>query len=279
VPDNRLHQPPINPGSRPTPSATEESAPTQVRDLFNAIAPTYDRLNHLLSMGLDRRWWNRSARTFADILARPEARVLDLCCGTGDMTEALLKLRPSTTKPGAPHLDSEMWVSTNFGGPTTNPNPITGLDFSPAMLTRARQKFPTPQILWLEADAMHLPYPDNTFDLITSAFGFRNLPNYAAGLREIHRVLKPSGRLGILECNHPSGLRGLLYNLYLHHGLPRIGGWISGEPAAYAYLPASIARFPRPPQMFTLLTEAGFTHLTWTGYLFHAAGLYTATKP
>jgi demethylmenaquinone methyltransferase/2-methoxy-6-polyprenyl-1,4-benzoquinol methylase len=254
----------INPGSRPAGETTEEAAAAHVRSLFNAIAPTYDRLNHLLSMGLDRRWWRRSAQVFADTLARPESRILDLCCGTGDMTEALLKLRPQQTEP--------------ITGPGS-PEPIVGLDFSPEMLLRARQKFPTPQILWVEGDAMHLPYPDDTFDLVTSAFGFRNLSNYADGLAEIQRVLRPGGRLGILECNHPTGLRGLIYNIYLHQGLPRIGGWISGERAAYAYLPASIARFPRAPQMFDLLTEAGFTQPTWTGYLFHAAGLYTATKP
>ncbi|MES2390098.1 MAG: bifunctional demethylmenaquinone methyltransferase/2-methoxy-6-polyprenyl-1,4-benzoquinol methylase UbiE [Acidobacteriota bacterium] len=252
--DTSIHDTPINPGSRPAGATTEEAAAAHVRSLFNAIAPTYDRLNHLLSMGLDRRWWNRSARAFSDTLTRPNARVLDLCCGTGDMTEALLNLRPQQGEP------------------------ITGLDFSSEMLARARHKFPTPQILWVEGDAMHLPYPDASFDLVTSAFGFRNLPNYAAGLAEIHRVLRPNGRIGILECNQPSGLRGLAYNFYLHHALPRIGGWISGERAAYAYLPASIARFPRAPQMLELITAAGFTQPAWTGYLFHAAGLYTATK-
>lgn len=250
-----MPSPAINPGARPLNEQTEAEATAHVRELFNSIAPTYDKLNHLLSMGLDRRWWRRSARVFRDVLARPEARVLDLCCGTGDMTEALLMLRPAQAES------------------------IIGLDFSPTMLSLARKKFAGRNILWVEGDAMHLPYADNTFDLITSAFGFRNLPNYADALRELHRVLAPGGRLGILECNQPEGLRGVGYNLYLHRALPMIGGWISGDRAAYAYLPASIERFPRSPHMLAMLREAGFADCAWQGYLFHAAGLYSATKP
>jgi demethylmenaquinone methyltransferase/2-methoxy-6-polyprenyl-1,4-benzoquinol methylase len=245
----------INPGARPTGEPTEAAAAQSVQGIFNAIAPTYDRLNHLMSMGLDRIWWNRTARTFAPVLKNPQARILDICCGTGDQTMAMHRLRPFHSEP------------------------ITGLDFSPAMLARAQAKFGRTDIHWIAGDAMHLPYPDNSFDLITSAFGFRNLTNYAAGLAEIHRVLAPGGQLGILECNQPDGLSGIFYNLYLHHGLPLIGGIISGQRAAYRYLPDSIARFPRPPQMFALLREAGFHQESWTGYLFHAAGLYRATKP
>jgi demethylmenaquinone methyltransferase/2-methoxy-6-polyprenyl-1,4-benzoquinol methylase len=257
----------INPGARPTNEPTEAEAAASVQSLFNAIAPTYDRLNHLLSFGLDRHWWRRTARVFAPVLARPDARILDLCCGTGDMTHALVSLRP-----GAPGPDSRTRVPSEVV-------PITGLDFSAPMLARAHTKFPSANILWVEADAMHLPFPDATFDLITAAFGFRNLTNYAAGLREIHRVLTPGGQLGILECNQPSGLRGVGYNLYLHHVLPLVGGMISGQREAYRYLPASIARFPRSPQMLAMLRDAGFTDSTWTGYFLHAAGLYRAVKP
>ena len=191
------------------------------------------------------------------MLARPEARILDICCGTGDMTAALAAERPA----GAA-------------------NPITGLDFSSEMLARARTKYASTakSVQWIEGDAMHLPFADNSFDLVTAAFGFRNLSNYVAGLRELHRVLAPGGRLGILECNQPDGLRGIGYNLYLHHGLPLIGGWISGQREAYRYLPASIARFPRPAQMLPMLSDAGFTEPHWQGYFLHAAGLYTAAK-
>ena len=242
-------------GARPAAETTEASAATHVQAIFNSIAPSYDLLNHLLSMGLDRHWWRSTARAFAPILANPDSKILDLCCGTGDLTSALHKFRPL-------HACS-----------------ITGLDFSAEMLRRARLKYDATNILWVEADAMHLPYPDASFDLVTSAFGFRNLTNYPAALAEIHRVLRPNGQLGILECNHPTGLSGALYNLYFKHILPLIGGAISGDRAAYRYLPASVARFPRPPQMLQLLREANFTQPTWDGYLLHAAGLYRATKP
>jgi demethylmenaquinone methyltransferase/2-methoxy-6-polyprenyl-1,4-benzoquinol methylase len=247
-------EPTINPGARPADESTEAAAAARVQSIFNSIAPSYDLLNHLLSMGLDRRWWNRAARALKPILQRPEARVLDLCCGTGDMTAALLKLRPSSAVQ------------------------MTGLDFSPHMLNRARIKYPTPAIHWVEGDAMHLPYPDASFDLVTAAFGFRNLTNYADGLAEIHRVLAPGGRVAILECNQPDGLSGALYTLYFRYILPLIGGLISGDRAAYKYLPASVARFPRPPQMFALMTSAGFSDPTWQGYLLRAAGLYQGTK-
>jgi demethylmenaquinone methyltransferase/2-methoxy-6-polyprenyl-1,4-benzoquinol methylase len=249
-----MSTPTITPGARVANEASEAAAAASVQSLFNSIAPTYDRLNHLLSLGLDRRWWRRTAHVLRDVLALPDAKVLDLCCGTGDMTRALLQLRPA------------------------NAEPLTGLDFSSEMLAIAHSKFPSANIRWVEGDAMHLPFPDASFDLITAAFGFRNLTNYAEGLRELHRVLKPNGQLGILECNQPSGLRGLGYNFYLHGVLPLVGGIVSGQFEAYRYLPASIARFPRAPQMLTMLHEAGYTDASWTGYFLHAAGLYRAVK-
>ncbi|QMV17999.1 methyltransferase domain-containing protein [Granulicella sp. 5B5] len=283
-------EPLVNPGARPANELSESEASEHVRSIFNSIAPSYDLLNHLLSMGLDRRWWSRTARTFRTTLARPDSRILDLCCGTGDMTAALLKLRPhpSTSHPST-HQRSVISTGAQRSGETcvsdhhelkpTAITPITGLDFSPEMLTRARLKYPSPNVIWTEGDAMHLPYPDNSFDLVTAAFGFRNLPNYAAGLREIHRVLRPGGQLGILECNQPDGLRGLGYSLYFHHVLPLIGGLISGDRSAYKYLPDSVMRFPRPPQMLAMLHDTGFTTARWDGYFLKAAGLYVATKP
>lgn len=242
------------PGARTANEPDEATAAANVQSLFNTIAPTYDRINHLLSFGLDRRWWNRTARTFRETLANPTTKILDICCGTGDLTAALLTLRPSAAEP------------------------VIGLDFSPEMLTRARTKYAAANALWIEGDAMHLPCADNTLDLVTAAFGFRNLSNYADALTEIHRVLRPGGQIGILECNHPGGLRGAFYNIYLHHILPTVGGLVSGEPEAYRYLPASIARFPRPGQMLSMLTEAGFSTPAWDGYFLHAAGLYQARK-
>lgn len=242
------------PGARTSNETTQVEAAQNVQAMFNTIAPRYDLLNHLLSFGLDRIWWRATARSFRSVLRRPEARVLDICCGTGDLTSALLAERPATAEP------------------------ITGLDFSPEMLSRARVKYAGRNVLWIEGDAMHLPYPDASLDLVTAAFGFRNLTNYAEALREIHRVLRPGGQLGILECNQPEGLSGKLYNMHLHFILPFVGGLISGERAAYAYLPASIARFPRPPQMKQMLHEAGFSQPSWDGYFLHAAGLYKAAK-
>ena len=244
----------INPGARPTDDLNETEAAEHVREIFNSIAPSYDLLNHLLSMGLDRHWWTRSARAFQTTLKNPEAHVLDLCCGTGDMTAALLGLRP------------------------TQAEPVIGLDFSAHMLSLARKKYSSANAQWVEGDAMHLPYADASFDLVTSAFGFRNLTNYTAGLAEIYRVLKPGGHIGILDCNQPSGISGALYTLYFRYGLPIIGGLISGDFASYRYLPASVARFPRPPQMISLMNDAGFCDCAWDGYLLHAAGLYHAIK-
>ncbi len=151
--------------------------------MFDTIAPTYDRANHLLTAGIDRTWWTRTARRFQTILERPESVVLDLCCGTGDMTMALLRHRPAAA----------------------NAAPILAVDFSHQMLALGVKKFGSRNVIPIEADALHLPIPDASVDLVTSAFGFRNLANYQDGLAEIRRVLRPGGRFGILECNQPEG--------------------------------------------------------------------------
>ena len=228
----------------------------QVRQMFDSIAGRYDLLNHILSAGIDHLWWRRAARAVRPILVRPEARILDLCCGTGDMTLALLKHRPST--------------------PSTAP--ILAVDFSHNMLTLGNQKFIHQCVLPVEADALHLPLPANSHDLISSAFGFRNLSNYEAGLAELFRVLRPGGQIAILDCNQPGGLLGAFYNLHLHRILPLVGAILSDR-SAYSYLPASIARFPRPPRMLELIRNAGFRDASWTSYTFGVAGLYLATKP
>ncbi len=131
---------------------------------------------------------------------------------------------------------------------------------------------------FIEVDALHLPFPSGSFDLVTFAFGFRNLANYADGLAEVHRVLRPGGELAILECNQPGGLTGLLYSLYFKRILPLLGGLISGSRAAYRYLPASVERFPRPPRMLALMKDAGYQNTRWTGYTFATAGLYRGVK-
>jgi demethylmenaquinone methyltransferase/2-methoxy-6-polyprenyl-1,4-benzoquinol methylase len=253
----------ISTGARPANVADEAAAATNVREMFDSIAPNYDRLNHLLSAGIDRLWWWRAARSFRKTLVRPETIVLDLCCGTGDMTLALDRLRPG----------AKGQISTL---PT---EPILAVDFSHAMLSRGRAKFIDRNIIPLEADALHLPLPDGSVDLITSAFGFRNLANYEDGLAELFRVLKPGGEIGILDCNQPEGLVGAGYNLYFKRVLPALGGLISGDRGAYTYLPESVARFPRPPRMLQLIARAGFQNGSWTSYTLGVAGLYRAIKP
>jgi len=263
----------IAPGARPDGISSADEVPENIRAMFDTIAPTYDRANHLLSFGLDRMWWSRAARTVQHILARPDALILDLCSGTGDLTLALSQHRPklshiSGSRRGAPE-----------SGESVQPVPLLAADFSPRMLALARPKFAGHNIITFEADALNLPFPDASLDLVTFAFGFRNLADYAAGLTELHRVLKPGGEIAILECNQPDGLIGWSYSLYFRRVLPVLGGLISGKPRAYAYLPDSVERFPRPPQMKQMIAAAGFIRTEWTGYTFGTAGLYRAQKP
>jgi demethylmenaquinone methyltransferase/2-methoxy-6-polyprenyl-1,4-benzoquinol methylase len=277
----------LSTGARPAGITDESSAADQVQQMFDTIAPTYDISNHILSMGLDRWMWSRAAATFRPILNRPESVALDLCCGTGDMTLALYKHRSharqetNDPKKGSVILSEGGAFAAGVEGPAfaSTPAPILAIDFSHQMLTLGAQKFAGLNVLPIEADALHLPIASASIDLVTSAFGFRNLSNYAEGLAEIRRVLRPGGQFGILECNQPEGLTGALYNLYFKKILPRVGGLISGQRGAYTYLPDSVERFPRPPRMLQLIREAGFTNATWTSYAFGTAGLYRATKP
>lgn len=255
-----------NPGARPAGVSDPAAAAQNIQQMFDAIAPRYDLLNHLLSAGIDRLWWRRTARAVRPILARPEAVVLDLCCGTGDMTLALDKLRPQP-------------LLTTHNLQLTTVSPLLAVDFSRNMLALARPKFAGRNIRAIEADALHLPFADASIDLVTCAFGFRNLASYPEGLAELHRVLRPSGQIAILDFNQPTGLMGALYNLYFKRVLPLLGRLISRDAAAYTYLPESVARFPTPPRMIELISATGFTAPTWTPYTFGIAGLYRASKP
>jgi demethylmenaquinone methyltransferase/2-methoxy-6-polyprenyl-1,4-benzoquinol methylase len=241
-------------GAAPPGTSDQESAARAVREMFTSIAPRYDLLNHVLSCNVDRIWWWRTARRFAAILQRPEARVLDLCCGTGDMTFALRRR------------------SANSGAR------ILGADFSHAMLQRAGKKSAGTSLRWVEADALSLPFPERSFDLVTTAFGFRNLANYDAGLREMIRILDLGGECGILDFGEPRGLLGRFYRFYFKQVLPRIGTVISGVRGPYAYLPASVERFPEPKQMLERMRCAGFREAAWTPYTFGIAGLYWGRK-
>lgn len=240
-------------GAAPAGASDRDSASRAVREMFGSIAHRYDLLNHVLSFNTDRYWWWRAARTFRHILRRSDARVLDLCCGTGDMTFALHRRA---------HPEAE----------------ITGADFSHPMLARASQKSQGTSLKWIEADALNLPLPSSHFDLVTSAFGFRNLADYNAGLAEIFRILRADGEIGILDFGEPKGLIGAFYHFYFRHVLPRLGTMISGVSGPYAYLPASVARFPPPNEMLDRMRQAGFRDVSWTPYTFGVAGLYRGKK-
>ena len=243
-----------NPGARPEGAGTEQDAATAVQAMFDAIAPRYDLLNHVLSLNIDRLWWWRTARRFRTLLAQPRTRVLDICCGTGDMTMALLRRRP-------------------LGG-----LPVLAADFSHGMLVRGARKFEGRGAVAIEADAMQLPLADESLDLLTTAFGFRNLRNYAGGLAEFYRVLAPGGQLAILDFAEPGGLLGVLYHFYFQRVLPVIGTGLSGEREAYAYLPASVGAFPAPAALMAQMSELGFQQVSWTPYSFGIAGLFVARK-
>jgi demethylmenaquinone methyltransferase/2-methoxy-6-polyprenyl-1,4-benzoquinol methylase len=240
-------------GARTAEAQDEQAAAAAVREMFTAIAPRYDLLNHLLSLNTDRYWWWRAARSFRHLLRRPGAAVLDLCCGTGDMSLALYK----SAAPGVK---------------------IVGADFSRAMLERARRKGAGLPLEWVEADALALPFAAGSFELVVSAFGFRNLANYDRGLVEIRRVLKSGGEIGILDFGEPRGATGKLYRFYFRQVLPRLGTILSGVRGAYAYLPASVARFPEPEEMLERMRRAGFERAEYIPYTFGIAGLYRAVK-
>jgi len=246
-------------GAKPLGANDEASAAEAVREMFDSIAPRYDLLNHVLSMNVDRLWWWRAARRFRAVLADPDAAVLDICCGTGDMTRALLKRRPQGARP------------------------TLAADFARGMLSRGAKKFAArdagaPYAVPLEADALHLPLRSESLDLIISAFGFRNLANYEAGLREFHRVLKPGGQLGILDFSEPGGLMGKAYAVYFRRVLPAIGRAICGKDGPYKYLPASVGNFPPPAEMLALMRSTGYEQCAWQPYTFGIAGLYTAAR-
>lgn len=256
------------PGTRPEGAATEREARQYVRRMFSDIAGRYDLLNHLLTGNLDRIWRRRTAAAFDHILRLPHARVLDLCCGTGDLAMALKRRATDSRSPGAA---------------------VFACDFVHPMLVRAIQKSRRPgaaqpsrthEIVWFEADALALPLAPSCVDLITLAFGFRNLANYESGLREFFRLLRPGGELGILECAEPrSPLFGPLFRFYFRRVLPVVGGAISGSGEAYSYLPDSVQKFPEPEALAGMLRDAGFTDISyqlWTG---STIALHTAKRP
>ncbi|WP_407636515.1 bifunctional demethylmenaquinone methyltransferase/2-methoxy-6-polyprenyl-1,4-benzoquinol methylase UbiE [Deinococcus phoenicis] len=204
----------------------------EVQAMFASIAPRYDLLNRVLSLGIDRVWRREAAR---EALALHPARLLDVATGTGDFA-----LELKARAPGAE---------------------VVGSDFVPEMLGLAREKARARHLdlVLEEGDALNLPYPDGSFDAVTCAFGFRNFADYARGLAEMWRVLAPGGRLVILEFPPPRpGLFGSLFRFYFRHVLPRVGALVSGNPGAYTYLPESTLAFLDPERLAGLMRATGF---------------------
>ena len=194
-----------------------------VRRMFDRIAPVYDAMNHVMTAGLDRRW--RSITL--DETVRSGDRVLDACCGTGDLA-----------------------IAARGRGAD-----VVGVDFSERMLERAARK--EPQVEWVRADVLALPFEDSSFDAVTVGFGVRNVEDLEAGVRELRRVLRPGGRLGILEITTPRGRLAPFYRVWFDRVVPALGRVLPGG-AAYTYLPASVRRFPGPDDLAALLERTGF---------------------
>src|ERR1035437_2999395 len=237
-----------------THDAKEVAHSEAVKAMFSGIAGRYDLLNHLLSLKIDKSWRRKVRVRLADILENKNALVLDVACGTGDL--AIELQRGAVAK-------------------------VIGTDFCRPMLEIAQQKNGTGvgYIPYIEGDAMVLPFADDSFDAVTIAFGLRNLPNYPSGLKELRRVLKPAGRLAILECSSPSlpGFREI-YKLYFERILPHIGGVISGNRGAYTYLPNSVSKFPDKKTLAAMMGEAGFKDVSFQSLTGGTAAIHVGSK-
>ena len=233
-----------------TRSAREIEHSKAVRSMFSGIAARYDLLNHLLSANIDKRWRKKVREILRPTLNDPEAIVLDVACGTGDLSIELAA--------GARAM-------------------VVGTDFCRPMLSVAQGK--STSIPFIEGDAMDLSFADDSFDAVTIAFGLRNLSNVAGGLAELARVLRPGGRLVVLEFSSPvvPGFRGI-FNFYFSKILPRIGGLISGERGAYEYLPDSVAKFPDQKKLVALMEGKGFDEVEFTNLTGGIAAIHTGIK-
>jgi demethylmenaquinone methyltransferase / 2-methoxy-6-polyprenyl-1,4-benzoquinol methylase len=221
-------------------------APDAVRQMFDRIAPVYDLMNRLMTAGLDQRW----RRLAAESVVRPGDRVLDACCGTGDLALA-------ARRAGA--------------------GSVVGLDFSSRMLERARRK--SKAVEWVEGDLLDLPFEDGAFDSATVGFGVRNVEDLARGLAELRRVLVPGGRLAILEITTPKGALAPFYRLWFDRVVPLLGRAFRGG-SAYTYLPASVRRFPGPDDLAELMRDGGLEEVRYRLFAGGIVALHTglATK-
>jgi demethylmenaquinone methyltransferase/2-methoxy-6-polyprenyl-1,4-benzoquinol methylase len=235
----------------PTPGAPERAA---VRAMFDRIAPRYDLLNRVLSGGTDVRW-RRQAVDFLEL--PPPARVLDLCTGTADLLIEALRRDPRSSG--------------------------LGVDLSRGMLVRGAAKLARGGYAGRSAlaggDGERLPVRDGRFDGALVAFGIRNVADPVAAMREVRRALRPGGRFVVLEFSMPGGVFGRAYRFYFRHVLPRLGGFVSGDASAYAYLPASVARFPTPEAFAGLMVEAGFGDVRWRPLTGGIACLHRGERP
>lgn len=235
-------------GTTPPGASNEEQASRWVRGMFGRVARRYDLLNHLLSFQLDRFWRARTARRVSEVLSRPRARVLDLCCGTGDLLLALAARRGSL---------------------------VYGADFCHPMLVEAHRKTGRRPAVVFEADALRLPLADASLDLITVAFGLRNFANYRQGLEELRRVLRPGGMLAILEFSQPPRrILARFYGFYSTRILPRVGGLISGASDAYTYLPDSVSKFPGAEALADEMRAAGYSRVEFERLTFGVVALH-----
>ncbi len=221
---------------------TGRLAPDAVRTMFDRIAPVYDAMNRTMTAGLDRRWRAETARA----VISPGDRVLDACCGTGDLAIAAQRV----------------------GGR------VTGVDFSQRMLERARGK--SDAVEWIEGDALALPFGEASFDAATVGFGARNLDDLEGGLRELRRVLRPGGRVGILEITRPHGVLRPFYKLWFDGLVPLAGKLLPGG-AAYTYLPASVRRFPEANELSELMQATGFEQVRYRLFAGGIVALHTGT--
>ncbi len=238
-------------GSTPEGVEGEQQVSRYVRKMFDGVASRYDFLNHLLSFQTDRYWRWRTVRLLRHYLERPGARVVDLCCGSADLTIALQRACAA---------------------------PVYGSDFSHEMLKAAGRKIGARTKLF-ESDALRLPLRDGTADLVTAAFGFRNLANYRRGFDEMLRVLKPGGAAAILEFSTPpNALFRRFYDFYSRHILPRLGALFSSEPDAYKYLPESVRKFPGAEGLAAQMKAAGFEQVHFHRMTFGMVALHVGTK-
>lgn len=235
-------------------NAAEAAHEKAVKAMFAGIAGRYDLLNHVMSMNIDRLWRRKVRRELQPILDDESAVVLDVACGTGDLS-----------------------IELSHGSKAR----VIGTDFCRPMLAVADEKVGGASlgIPLLEADAMSLPFNDDCFDAVTIAFGLRNLPNHADGLSELLRILKPGGKLVVLECSNPAlpGFRQA-FDLYFNKIVPRIGGLISGSRGAYTYLPQSVSRFPDKKRLASMMTEAGFAEVKFTSLTGGVAAIHVGVK-